>query len=190
LETVKKSWITTERLIIIILAILLLMEQQCGNSPKGKVIYNLKTDTVTTVKTVVKLDTVTRYIKLKVPIPEEEYDDGGISGIEDTLSKYTQEFKDSLINGVFTTLVKGQLIKADFKYKPVKQHTITTITNTIEKEKPPVNMLFINASLLGKVKQSDLGIGLSFYQKKGYLYTLNYFPFTKTVNIGFSYQLK
>ncbi len=190
METIKKSWLTTEKLIIGVLVILLLLQQQCGNTPEGKVIYNLKTDTITTIKTVVKLDTITRYIKLKVPTPEQEYDDGGISGIEDTLSKYTQAFKDSLIDGVFTTLVKGQLIKADFKYKPIKQNTITTITNTIEREKPPVNMLFLNLSLAANVKQSDIGVGLSFYQKKGYLYTLNYFPITKTTNIGFSYQLK
>jgi hypothetical protein len=190
LETVNKPWITIDRLIIAILVLLLLLQQQCSGPSTGKVIYNLKTDTVTTVRTVVKLDTVTRYIKLKVLPPEKEYDDGGISGIEDTLSKYTQAFKDSLIDGVFTTLVKGQLIKADFKYKPVKQHTITTITNTIEKEKPPINMLFLNLSLSANIKQSDLGVGVTFYQKKGYLYTLNYFPITKTVNAGFSYQLK
>lgn len=190
MEAINKSWLTIEKLTIGILVILLLLQQQCGNTPEGKVIYNLKTDTITTVKTVVKLDTITRYVKLKVPTPDQEYDDGGISGIEDTLNRYTQEFKDSLINGVFTTLVKGQLIKADFKYKPIKQNTITTITNTIEKEKPPVNMLFLNINLLSNVKQSDIGVGLSFYQKKGYLYTLNYFPITKTVNVGFSYKLK
>jgi hypothetical protein len=190
LEAINNSWLTTEKLIIGVLVILLLLQQQCDNLPKGKIIYNLKTDTITTIKTVVKLDTITRYIKLKVPTPKQEYDDGGISGIEDTLSKYTQAFKDSLIDGVFTTLVKGELIKADFKYKPVKQYSVTTINNTIEREKPPVNILFLNLSLATNVKQSDIGVGATFYQKKGYLYTLNYFPITKTVNVGFSYKLK
>ena len=188
METIKKPWITIERLIIAILVLLLLLQQQCNGNGKAKVVYEARTDTATVIKTVVELDTVLRYIPLKVPKPSLVVTDSS-----DTLKKYTQTFEDSLIKGVFTSLVKGKLMASDFKYKPKFPKKITTtinntITNTVDK--PIKNMLFVNAIISGNSKVSDIGLGLSFYQKKGYLYTLNYFPITKTANIGFSYQLK
>jgi len=185
-----KSWFTLERIVILILLVLLLLLQQCHKScPKEpweiiKTTVKTYRDTVVTVK----VDTVTRYVTLKVPIPVPVPEDT-------TLSMYTQEYNDSSLDATFITKVDGVLVNSDFKYKlKVPKEILTTITqvdtvtNFVKVKK---NILAINGIVMGSPLNNsfDAGAGLSFYHKKGYLYQLNYLPLSKTVMIGFSYQL-
>lgn len=185
-----KSWFTLERIVISILLALLLLLQQCHKScpkePWEVIKTTIKTyrDTVVTVK----VDTVTRYVTLKVPTPVPVPEDT-------TLSMYTQEYNDSSLDATFITKVDGVLVNSDFKYKlKVPKEILTTITqvdtvtNFVKVKK---NILAINGIVMGSPLNNsfDAGAGLSFYHKKGYLYQLNYLPLSKTVMIGFSYQL-
>jgi hypothetical protein len=132
-------------------------------------------------------DTIVKYITLKVPAPT-------ISETDTTINIYNQAYNDTNLTFNLTANVDGTLVEWNFDYLlkvPIRE-TIT-ITNTdsifITKEKFK-NMLFLNGIVLGGVNQFDAGIGLSFYQKKGYLYQLNYMPISKSVVAGFSYQFK
>jgi hypothetical protein len=185
-----KSWFTLERTVIVILLAMLFLLQQCHKSCPKEPWEVVKTKVRTYRDTIIttKIDTITKYVTLKVPVPVPAPDDT-------TLNLYTQEFKDSTLDVTFVTKVDGLLINSDFKYKlKVPKEIFTTIIqkDTIDKIiKVPKNILAINGILMGSQLNNgfDAGIGLSFYHKKGYLYQANYLPLSKTVIIGFSYQL-
>jgi hypothetical protein len=189
-----KSWFTIERITIIVLLIILLLLQQCHKAcpkePWEIVKTTIKTyrDTVTQIKT----DTVVRYVTLKVPKPTPDPQDT-------ILSVYTQEHSDSSLDATFINKVDGVLVSSDFKYKLkvpkeilktiTQVDTITnTVTNTVKVNR---NVLAVGGLLLGSQTAYgfDAGVGISFYHKKGYLYQVNYLPLSKTVVIGFAYQL-
>ena len=185
-----KSWFTLERIVILILLALLLLLQQCHKAcpkePWEVIKTTIKTyrDTVTQVK----VDTVIRYVTLKVPVP--------IPAPEDTtLNMYTQEHSDSSLDATFITKVDGILVNSDFKYKlKVPKEILTTITqvDTVTKYvKKAKNVIALGGMIQGSQFNNnfDAGMGISFYHKKGYLYQLNYLPLSKTVVIGFAYQL-
>ena len=185
-----KSWFTLERIVILVLLLLLLLLQQCHKScPKEpweiiKTTIKTHRDTVT----VVKVDTVIKRVTLKVPIP--------VPATEDTtINMYTQEHSDSSLDATFITKVDGILVNSDFKYKlKVPKEILTTIvqkdtiTQTVKQQKNVLAMGFILAGSQFN-NNFDAGMGITFYHKKGYLYQLNYLPLSKTVVVGFSYQL-
>lgn len=189
-----KSWFTIERITIIVLLVMLFLLQQCHNScPKEpwevtKTVIKTHRDTVTKVK----VDTVTRYITLKVPKPTPDPQDT-------ILSVYTQEHSDSSLDATFITRVDGVLVNSDFKYKLkvpkeitktiIQMDTVfTTVTNTVKVNR---NVFAMGGMVLGSPTAYgfDAGMGISFYHKKGYLYQLNYLPLSRTVTVGFYYQL-
>jgi hypothetical protein len=145
-----------------------------------------KIDTVT----IIKRDTVTRYVTLKVPVPIPHVTPDG-----DTLQTYTQEYSDSILDATLTAKLKGKLDSWDFKYKAKIPITITntiTVTNTVTETKEvnvPKNMLFVNIVGIGSTDNISAGLGISFYHKKGYIYQLNYLPMNKSVVAGISFQL-
>jgi hypothetical protein len=154
--------------------------------PVTKTVIETRTDTVT----IIKRDTITRYVKLKVPTPVISIAPDG-----DTLQTYVQEYSDSILDATITATLKCKLDSWQFKYKPkiptIITNTVTT-TNTITQTKEvniPKNMLFINIVGVGNANSADGGLGISFYHKKGYIYQLNYLPVTKTVVGGISFQL-
>ena len=192
METVNKntSWIDAKSITIIVLVALLFLLNKCKETinidPVTKTVIETRTDTVT----IIKRDTVTRYVKLKVPTPVISIAPDG-----DTLQTYVQEYSDSILDATITATLKCKLDSWQFKYKPkiptIITNTVTT-TNTITQTKEvniPKNMLFINIVGAGNANTIDGGLGISFYHKKGYIYQLNYMPITKTVVGGISFQL-
>jgi hypothetical protein len=185
-----KSWFTLERIVILILIILLLLLQQCHKACRKEPWEVIKTTVKTYRDTVtqVKVDTVIRYVTLKVPVPVPAPEDT-------TLNMYTQEHSDSSLDATFITKVDGVLINSDFKYKlKVPKEILTTITqiDTVTKYvKKPKNVIALGGMIQGSQFNNnfDAGMGISFYHKKGYLYQLNYLPLSRTVVIGFAYQL-
>jgi hypothetical protein len=192
METINKntSWIDTKSITIIVLVILLFLLNKCKETinidSATKTVIETRTDTVT----IIKRDTVTRYVKLKVPTPVISIAPDG-----DTLQTYVQEYSDSILDATITATLKCKLDSWQFKYKPKIPTIITntvTVTNTITQTKEvniPKNMLFINIVGVGNANTIDGGLGISFYHKKGYIYQLNYLPVTKTVVGGISFQL-
>jgi len=191
-ETINKntSWIDAKAITIIVLVALLFLLNKCKETinidPVTKTVIETRTDTVT----IIKRDTITRYVKLKVPTPVISIAPDG-----DTLQTYVQEYSDSILDATITATLKCKLDSWQFKYKPKIPTIITntvTVTNTITQTKEvniPKNMLFINIVGAGNVNTIDGGLGISFYHKKGYIYQLNYMPITKTVVGGISFQL-
>jgi hypothetical protein len=184
------TWIGIEAVIIGLLVLVLIFLKQCDNdvnvvNPISKVVYT-ETDTVT----IIKRDTVTRYVKLKVPEPVISITSDG-----DTAQTYVQEYSDSILDATITATLKCKLDSWNFKYTPKIPVTITntvTVTNTITETKEvnvPKNMLFINGIVKGNSISLDPGVGASFYHKKGYIYQLNYLPTTKSFIAGVSFQL-
>jgi hypothetical protein len=145
-----------------------------------------ETDTVT----IIKRDTVTRYVTLKVPTPISHVTPDG-----DTMQTYTQEYSDSMLDATIKDTRKSKLDSWSFKYTPKIPVTITntiTVTNTITETKEvnvPKNMLFVNGVILGNMNNLDGGLGISFYHKKGYIYQLNYLPLSRGIIGGISFQL-
>jgi hypothetical protein len=185
-----KSWFTLERIVILILLALLLLLQQCHKACPKEPWEVIKTTVKTYRDTVtqVKVDTVIRYVTLKVPVPVPAPEDT-------TLNMYTQEHSDSSLDATFITKVDGVLINSDFKYKlKVPKEILTTITqvDTVTKYvKKAKNVIALGGMIQGSQFNNnfDAGMGISFYHKKGYLYQLNYLPLSRTVVIGFSFQL-
>ena len=184
------TWIGIEAVIIGLLILVLIFLKQCESNvevvnPISRVVYT-ETDTVT----IIKRDTVTRYVTLKVPTPIPHVTPDG-----DTLQTYTQEYSDSILDATITATLKCKLNSWDFKYKPKIPVTITntiTVTNTITETKEvnvPKNMLFVNIVGMGSTDNIGAGLGISFYHKKGYIYQLNYLPITRSVVGGISFQL-
>lgn len=188
MASVKNSWFSLEKLTIIILLIILFLLQQCHKScPKEPwevthTIVKTYRDTVVTVR----IDTVVKYASLEIPEPIPSFEDS-------TISIYTQEYNDSNLDASFITGIDGVLVSSDFKYRlKVPKEILTTITqvDTVTKTvKQNKNILAIGGLLMGSNDTFDAAIGLSFYHKKGYLYQLNYAPISRTVLVGFSYQL-
>jgi hypothetical protein len=185
-----KSWFTLERIVILILLALLLLLQQCHKACPKEPWEVIKTTVKTYRDTVtqVKVDTVIRYVTLKVPVPVPAPEDT-------TLNMYTQEHSDSSLDATFITKVDGVLVNSDFKYKlKVPKEILTTITqvDTVTKYvKKAKHIIALGGMIQGSQFNNnfDAGMGISFYHKKGYLYQLNYLPLSKTVVIGFAYQL-
>ena len=184
------TWIGIEAVIIGLLLLVLLFLKQCESkvevtNPVSRVVYT-ETDTVT----IIKRDTVTRYVTLKVPVPIHHVTPDG-----DTLQTYTQEYSDSILDATLTAKLKGKLDSWDFKYKAKIPITITntiTVTNTVTETKEvnvPKNMLFVNGVFVGNMNNLDGGLGISFYHKKGYIYQLNYLPLSRGIIAGISFQL-
>ena len=185
-----KSWFTLERIVILILLALLLLLQQCHKACPKEPWEVIKTTVKTYRDTVtqVKVDTVIRYVTLKIPVPVPAPEDT-------TLNMYTQEHSDSSLDATFITKVDGILVNSDFKYKlKVPKEILTTITqvDTVTKYvKKAKNVIALGGMIQGSQFNNnfDAGMGISFYHKKGYLYQLNYLPLSRTVVIGFAYQL-
>ena len=184
------TWIGIEAVIIGLLLLVLLFLKQCESkvevtNPVSRVVYT-EIDTVT----IIKRDTITRYVTLKVPVPIPHVTPDG-----DTLQTYTQEYSDSILDATLTAKLKGKLDSWDFKYKAKIPITITntvTVTNTITETKEvnvPKNMLFVNGVIVGNTNNLDGGLGISFYHKKGYIYQLNYLPLSRGIIGGISFQL-
>lgn len=184
------TWIGIEAVLIGLLVLVLIFLKQCESdvkvvNPISRIVYT-KTDTVT----IIKRDTVTRYVTLKVPVPIPHVTPDG-----DTLQTYTQEYSDSILDATITATLKCKLDSWDFKYKPKIPVTITntiTVTNTVTETKEvnvPKNMLFVNGVIVGNMDNLDGGLGISFYHKKGYIYQLNYLPITRGIIGGISFQL-
>ena len=192
METVNKntSWLDAKAITIVVLLMVLFLLNKCketiNTDPVTKTIIETRTDTVT----VIKRDTVTRYVKLKVPTPVISITPDG-----DTAQTYVQEYSDSILDATITATLKCKLDSWEFKYKPKIPTVITntvTVTNTITNVKEvniPKNMLLINIVGIGNANTIDGGLGISFYHKKGYIYQLNYLPLTKSVIGGISFQL-
>ena len=184
------TWIGIEAVIIGLLLLVLLFLKQCESkvevtNPISRVVYT-EIDTVTVIKT----DTVTRYVKLKVPTPIPHVTPDG-----DTAQTYVQEYSDSILDATITATMKCKLDSWAFKYKAKIPITITntiTVTNTVTETKEvnvPKNMLFVNGVVVGNMNNLDGGLGISFYHKKGYIYQLNYLPITRGIIGGVSFQL-
>ena len=184
------TWIGIEAVIIGLLLLVLLFLKQCESkvevvNPVSRVVYT-KIDTVT----IIKRDTVTRYVKLKVPTPIPHVTPDG-----DTAQTYVQEYSDSILDATVTATMKCKLDSWALKYKLKIPTTITntiTVTNTVTETKEvnvPKNMLFVNGVVVGNMNNLDGGLGISFYHKKGYIYQLNYLPITRGIIGGVSFQL-
>jgi hypothetical protein len=184
------TWIGIEAAIIVLLIAVLLCLKECESNievtnPISRVVYT-ETDTITIIKT----DTITRYVTLKVPTPIPHVTPDG-----DTAQTYVQEYSDSIIDAPLTATLKGKLDSWDLKYKTKIPTTITntvTVTNTVTETKEvnvPKNMLFVNGVIVGNLNNIDGGLGISFYHKKGYIYQLNYLPLSRGIIGGISFQL-
>ena len=184
------TWIGIEAVLIGLLVLVLIFLKQCESdvkvvNPISRIVYT-KTDTVT----IIKRDTVTRYVTLKVPVPIPHVTPDG-----DTLQTYVQEYSDSILDATITATLKCKLDSWNFKYTPKIPVTITntiTVTNTVIETKEvnvPKNMLFVNGVIVGNTNNLDGGLGISFYHKKGYIYQLNYLPITRGIIGGISFQL-
>lgn len=186
----KKSWFTIERVTILILLALLFLLQQCHKSCPTEPREIIKTEIIRTSDTTVvtKVDTITKYVKLDVPVPIPYPEDT-------TINLYTQEYSDSNLDATFINKVDGTLVESNFNYKlKIPKEILTTITHTdsvTKYVKTTKNIIAINGIFMGSqyANTFEAGVGISYYHKKGYIYQLNYLPLTKSVMVGFSYQL-
>jgi len=175
--------------VIILLLIIIVVMQQCNKSNRfEKPIIVTKVEKVTTIDTVtvIKVDTVTKYVTLEVPVPTYS---------EDSIIKtYNKLYTDSNLNFNLTADVDGTLVgwKFDYKLKVPKliEKTITIKDSVTVTNHSPRNMFFLNGAVIGSETSFDVGLGLSFYQKKGYLYQINYLPISKSIMVGVGYQFK
>jgi hypothetical protein len=186
----KKSWFTIERVTILVLLALLFLLQQCHKSCPTEPREIIKTEIIRTSDTTVvtKVDTITKYVKLDVPVPIPYPEDT-------TINLYTQEYSDSNLDATFINKVDGTLVESNFNYKlKIPKEILTTITHTdsvTRYVKTTKNIIAINGIFMGSqyANTFEAGVGISYYHKKGYIYQLNYLPLTKSVMVGFSYQL-
>jgi hypothetical protein len=186
----KKSWFTIERVTILVLLALLFLLQQCHKSCPTEPREIIKTEIIRTSDTTVvtKVDTITKYVKLDVPVPIPYPEDT-------TINLYTQEYSDSNLDATFINKVDGTLVESNFNYKlKIPKEILTTITHTdsvTKYVKTTKNIIAINGIFMGSqyANTFEAGVGISYYHKKGYIYQLNYLPLTKSVMVGFSYQL-
>jgi hypothetical protein len=186
----KKSWFTIERVTILVLLALLFLLQQCHKSCPTEPREIIKTEIIRTSDTTVvtKVDTFTKYVKLDVPVPIPYPEDT-------TINLYTQEYSDSNLDATFINKVDGTLVESNFNYKlKIPKEILTTITHTdsvTRYVKTTKNIIAINGIFMGSqyANTFEAGVGISYYHKKGYIYQLNYLPLTKSVMVGFSYQL-
>jgi hypothetical protein len=186
----KKSWFTIERVTILVLLALLFLLQQCHKSCPTEPREIIKTEIIRTSDTTVvtKVDTITKYVKLDVPVPIPYPEDT-------TINLYTQEYSDSNLDATFINKIDGTLVESNFNYKlKIPKEILTTITHTdsvTRYVKTTKNIIAINGIFMGSqyANTFEAGVGISYYHKKGYIYQLNYLPLTKSVMVGFSYQL-
>lgn len=177
--------------VILICAVYLLFTKSCNNDQKEiikkEVVVKRSVDTLIQVK----VDTVIKTVFLEVPTP---------TPIDSNLNLYTQVYSDSLLDAEFNTKVDGVMVSSQFDYrlkvpkeitKTIKITDSVIVNNTIK-----ANKSFLALNLLGlynnnlTMNQFDLGIGLSYYNKNGYIYQINYLPINKSIVGGISYQFK
>lgn len=175
-----------EHIIILILIGYILFLQQCTEPKK---IY-IK-DSQKEITKEVYIDTILfNYpVPVEYKIPIKEPIASTIDPIDSSIiNKYELPIEDSLLTGKVSTMVDGTLLDMNFTYTPKFPKYINKETIITEKLKPK-NMLFITGGLEGGKTFFSPKLGLSLYQKKGYLYSATYDPINKLYGVGIGIQL-
>ncbi len=174
--------------IIAVLAFLLL--RGCNNEPGGGGVVE-----------VVKTDTLREYIKgepettfVEVVRTVREVVPGEAEAVNDSVSKFTTVFNDSLALIEVSALVKGELISSDLKFTPLFPKYITRV-DTFKQE---VNNEVIikrwkvsaGAIFSGNAERFGLAPTLLIENKKNLGVSLGYDVINKTYNVGVFTLLK
>lgn len=192
--------IKLEHLAIVGLIIYIITLQQCGSNGGSN---SSEVDTLSRARTVTirsRVDTVfftipAREVKVKVPYPVYVYDTVriGDSLSITTYSKYESPFKDSLIDGTITTVVKGSLKECKFKYTPKFPKYIYRIDTVEIREETvlnkPTNFLFLGAEVGGNLNTFNVSPMVGLGTKKGFMYSYRYGIIDKTHNISISKKI-
>lgn len=139
-------------------------------------------DTIySTVADTVYVDKI-KYVTLEIPKPDTVY-------INDTaISKYSQEYTDSMISADFVIEVDGVLVSHNFSYKtsfPKYIYTRDTIRiNTNTTKHINKAQLFLGLEVGGNEGLFNFGPTLTLKGKNNYLYSYRYGVLDKTHNVG------
>jgi len=174
--------------IILLLLMYIIFLQQC----KKPAIEYIKGENTIITRTSV-IDTipfnypVPRYVNIPISEPtstEVDTLDGS------TINNYTLSVEDSLISGTLFSKVDGTLVSQKFEYIPKFPKFIKeTVTITEKEQVKKRNLLFLTGIVEGNQNLFSPKLGLSLYQKKGYLYSLTYDPLNKQIGVGVGLQI-
>lgn len=185
--TIKREWI-----LLLIIAVLAFWQlHQCNSSTGTEDDIDLTPDTTyiegpTVYDTVLFHDTVIKYKYLTNTEISVIHDT--ITG--DTIRTYNTPVIDSLIEGSFTTKVKGSLLSTDFQYKPLfpKYITSTRVDTLRIKEPIPVPKekwgVYVGAEIGGNQEQFRLQPTLLIKTNKKLQFSAGYDIIQKTYNVG------
>jgi len=117
----------------------------------------------------------------------------------DSLFQYTQEYEDSLIKGVLTADVKGELIGSKFDYTPKFPKYITktetvTITNTVKVEVPrkerPYGVILGAGANVGHNSSVGFTIDAGVQFKQGFDVIYRFDPLRLQHSVGISHTFE
>lgn len=152
-------------------------------------------------KVVVKTDTIREYIKgepettfVEVVKVVREVAPQVVEAVNDSVSKFTTVFNDSLALIEVSSLVKGELISSDLKFTPLFPKYITRVdtfkqevTNEVVVKKWKFSA---GAIFSGNAERFGLAPTLLIENKKNLGVSLGYDVINKTYNVGVFTQLK
>lgn len=177
-------------LILGLIAYIVLLQQCKGDSSQcPDSISSIEVTHTTHTDTIPFIDTIPKYIRVDIPTPKIYYD----TLYKDTLAFYVTEIKDTLIEGIITSKVKGELISQELEYIPLFPKYIHTTDSIFVKETvtqlEKKLSLYIGGDLRGSQNSIDLAPRLSLKTKNDYLYSYSYGILTKTHSIGIQKRL-
>lgn len=176
-------------LILGLIAYIVLLQQCKGKGDCPDTTSSIEVTHTTHTDTIPFIDTIPRYVRVDVPTPKIYYD----TLYKDTLAFYVTEIKDTLIEGIITSKVKGLLISQELEYIPLFPKYIHTTDSIFVKETvtQPENKLalYIGGDLRGSQSSLDLAPRLSLKTKNDFLYSYSYGILTKTHSIGIQKRL-
>jgi len=171
--------------IISVLAFLLF--RGCNEEPEDRV--------------VVKTKTVTKYLPgepettfVEVVKVIKEVAPGEVEAVNDSVSKFTTVFNDSLAKIEITSLVKGELISSDLKFTPLFPKYITRVDTLKEvtTNEVIVKRWSLEGGVIFSASAERFGVSptLLIRNKKNLGVSLGYDVINKTYNVGLFTKIK
>ncbi len=190
-----KTWSIKNKVIAVLslIIVFLLIRLEFCNKPRIQYLDRTVVDSIirkSTVDTVYKTVTKTKYVQIAEPELIKEYKD---TCLDLKVNRYTQIVQDSLITGKIIARVTGTLdsLKLDYTYKyPIITKTDSvTIYKTRTVYKQPV-CLSVGAALGGSKSSFIAGVNLGIVTPKGWMYEGQYDFSGKSVTFGVKKLIK
>ena len=184
-----KKWSIKNKVIALLslIIVILLLRLEFCNKPKIQYLDRTVVDSIirkSTVDTVYKTVTKTKYVEIAEPELIKEYKD---TCLDLKVNRYTQIVQDSLITGKIIARVTGTLdsLKLDYTYKyPIITKTDSvTIHKTRTVFKQPLS-LTIGGAVGGNKNMFVAGINAGIITPKGMVYEAQYDFSNKSITFG------